>query len=381
MNRERLLILMLLLTGTVVSVAMAANYLINPYGVWSSGLIDPVYRRVTDNRAQMPYLLRSAKPATLLVGTSRVLLGMPIEQGCRDGVLNAGLGGGSMPQVSGIVNAALDNPQLKRIVWGVDFFQFDSGFNHDQPEMRARIQGSGATRIEDTLLSLDTLGDAADVIVRAFKGRRLLPPLRTAPIPWPTAMICWQFASEHYGLAKESPALIRTQLTQSFPGLYVHYDWSPALFGLFRSTVDRARARQVEVRLFIPPMNQYELELIRQRKLWPLFLETKRMLASVGPFVDFSGYNQIARHDDLFIDVMHMKPPAGNQVLRIMLGMEPARCNPLATIVAESAMRVDAKSIDSAIAAQEAMRESAAIKPSRYMRRAAEAIDPARQPD
>jgi hypothetical protein len=381
MNRERLLILMLLLTATVVSAAMAANYLVNPYGLWPGALIDPIYRRVTNHRVQMPYLLRSAKPTTLLVGTSRVLFGIPIEQGCRDGILNAGLGAGTMRQVTGIVDAALDNPRLKRIIWSVEFFQFDSGFDHDAPELRARIQGQGEARIEDTLLSLNTLGDAADVIVRAFKGRRRLPPLRTERIPWPAAVVCRQFAAENYGLAKESPALIRTQLTQSFPGLYVHYDWSQELFGLFRSAVNRARARQVEVRLFMPPMNRYELELIRQRNLWPLFLETKRKLASVGPFVDFSGYNQISDHDELFIDVMHMKPATGNQVLRIMLGMKPARCSPLAIIVAESAMRVDAESIDAAIAAQEAMREAAAIEPSRYSLRAAEAIDPSRPPD
>jgi hypothetical protein len=367
---------MFLFTFAALCAGTGLNYLANPYGVWPPALIDPIYRHIVHNRAEMPHLLRVAEPTTVMVGSSRIYQGIPIEQGYRDGVLNAGLGGATLRQVVEIVDLALANPRLRRIVWDVDFFQLDAGFDQDAPILDERIAGSRRLLIEDTLLNLGTLGDSLDTVKRALRGRRHLRTTRTATVPWPAGLVCRQLKAEDYGLTHQTPAQIKIELTQSFPNLYVNYRFSTPLLELFRRTVDRARARGVEVIVFVPPMSQYELELIRQRGLWKTFEDFKRALASVGPFVDFSGYNEIARHDELFADVLHTKPAVGYQVLRIALGMEPATCSRDVKLIARDAARLNSETIERELAREETLREIATARKTRYAEVVAEALDP-----
>src|SRR5579875_3376097 len=378
MRRFRLPLLMLGFTCAALCAGLALNYAVNPYGVWPPALIDPIYREIAHNRAEMPHLLRAAHPTTVLVGSSRVYEGMPIEQGMRDDVLNAGLGGASMRELIEVVNAALLNHRLKRILWDVDFFQLDAGFDAEEPNLDARLGGSRRLLIEDTLLNLGTVGDSLDMIRRALRGRRHLRPSKLAPVPWPAELVCAELNRERFGLTRQKPAQIAIQLTQSFPKLYVNYRFSEDLLAKFRNTVNRARARGVEVIVLVPPMSQYELELIRQRGLWDTFKHFKRRLATVGPFLDFSGYNEMSHHDELFIDVLHMKPAVGFQVLRIALGMEPAACSPDLRLVARSAMRLDTANVETELAREDQMRELATAEKTRYAEVVAEAIDPSR---
>ena len=378
MDRRHQLILMLGFTVAVLCAGLALNYLVNPYGVWRSALIDPIYRQIAHNRAEMPHLLHAARPTMVLAGSSRVYQGMPIEQGLRDGVLNAGLGGASLREVVEVVDAALLNPHLKRILWDVDFFQLDAGFDKAEPLLDERLRGSREMLIEDTLLNLGTVGDSLDMIKRAIRGRRHLRATKTAAVPWPAALICRQLNTETFGLSNQSALQIETQLTRSFPNLYVNYRLSNDLIELLRRTVDRARTRGVEVIVMVPPMSQYELELIRQRGLWEAFKEFKRRLATVGPFLDFSGYNQISRDDELFTDVLHVKPAVGFQLLRIALAMQPAACSPALRMVTGDAMHLDRDNLEAELVREDQkMRAAAAAGNSRYAQVVAAAIDPA----
>src|SRR5713226_9652921 len=97
--------IMLASAFAVLCAAMTVNFLANPYGVWRSSLVDPIYRRIEldDARIATPYLLESAAPATVLIGTSRVFIGMPIEQICRGQVMNAALGRLTLDEISALV--------------------------------------------------------------------------------------------------------------------------------------------------------------------------------------------------------------------------------------------------------------------------------------
>ena len=88
-------------------------------------------------------------------------------------------------------------------------------------------------------------------------------------------------------------------------------------------------------------MSEYELELIRQGGHWPDFERFKRTVAAAGPLWDFAAYNHLANTDALFLDVLHLKPAAGNAILRIMLGMQPALCDGDANLIAASGVRLD----------------------------------------
>jgi hypothetical protein len=366
---------MFALTVVLIAAAMGFNYSVNPYGAWRRAMVDPIFRNLTGDRAQMPYQLWTTAPETLLIGSSRVQEGLRIEQGYRAGVLNASLGAAGIQDLARIVVLALRNPKLKRIVWGVDFYAFNGRRHHVNPSFDERIALQPDMLLEDSLVSLSAMGDSFDELKRALRGRRNLKATMAANVPWPRELICAQLiAQRKHGLAVATPANIEIGLAQVHAWFYANYEFSPAIAARFREVVQAARARKVEVILFVPPMSEYELEVIRQGGLWPDFERFKRAVAAAGPLWDFAAYNRLATADDLFLDVLHLKPAAGNEILRIMFGMEPASCGVDAEIISASAVRVDSGSINGVLALEARARDQATAVESRYSRIAAVAL-------
>ncbi len=365
---------MFALTAVLIVCGIALTWLLNPYGATRSTLIDPIFRKIKQERLATPYLLRVAQPETVLLGSSRVLMGMRIEQGERDGVMNAAIKGATLAQISRIVDVALMNPRLKRIIWGVDFFAFSAKWNFQDPNFDARIADRPIARLEDTLLSLNALGDGFDLFKRSLRGRARLTTTMKAEVPWPMGLICDQYVTDRLdGLDVGTPAQIAIQLRQIMY-LYQRYEFSQSQLRIFRDTVARIRARKVELLLFVPPMSEYELELIRQGGHWADLEKFKRAIATIAPYYDFAAYNEMAPRDEFYLQVIHFKAAPGHQIMRLLLGTDTSNRNDDARIVAASALWVDAASIDSVLASETQMRDRAAARDSRYSRAAAEAL-------
>ena len=77
------------LLGLLGAVALV-NWIVNPYGAWRTTVVDPAYRppgpvqNEAGERVSTAYRIRAERPSTLLVGSSRMVVGMYIEQGGRD---------------------------------------------------------------------------------------------------------------------------------------------------------------------------------------------------------------------------------------------------------------------------------------------------------
>jgi len=365
---------MFVLTGVLVAGGVALTWLLNPFGATGSRFIDPIFRKIKQERLATPYLLHATQPETVLLGSSRVLMGMRIEQGERDGVMNAAIKGATLAQISRIVDVALRNPRLKRIIWGVDFFAFSTHWKRKDPNFDARIANNPEARLEDTLLSFDALGDGLDLVKRSLHGRARLTAAMKADVPWPMKLICGQYVTDRMdGLDVGTPAQITTQLRQ-ITALYRGYEFSPAQLAIFRDTVSRIRARNVELLLFVPPMSEYELELIRQGGHWDDLEQFKRALAAIAPYYDFAAYNGMAPRDEFYLQVIHFKAAPGHQIMHLLLGTDTATCNDDARIVAQSALWVDSASIDRVLATEAQMRDRAVKQDSHYSRMAADAV-------
>jgi hypothetical protein len=117
----RRLVVMLVMSAAMVGCGAIVNYLLNPYGVWETRLIDPVFRKPKDEHVALPYLIRSARAHTLLVGSSRVALGMRIDEIEGDGVLNGGIRAATIPQSCAIIRTALENRHFRRVIWASIF--------------------------------------------------------------------------------------------------------------------------------------------------------------------------------------------------------------------------------------------------------------------
>jgi hypothetical protein len=361
-------LLMLSLAIAIAFSCAAFNLLVDPYGAWGTGIVAPAFGKVNDERLQIPYLLRTSAPETILVGNSRVAWGIPIEEGYRDGVLNAGILGATVPEAVRIIDVALAEKQLKRIVWFVDFLAFSDHYNKVDTRFDARLSGNLEAKVEETLFSLTALGDSFDTLKRTLGGRARLRRTRTVSIPWPMDFICTSLNTRASSdLSTVPDFVLATQLTRNW---YTDYRFSPALLRLFSATVQKARSQGVEVVLVMAPMSQYELEFLRQSGQWQKFQEFKRMIAGNGPVWDFTGYNAIARTDHMFRDATHMEPAVGQMVLRIVLGKDSAPCNAATAAIETSGVLIQPGSLESVLAEQDQMRIAADDPSSRYSKMA-----------
>ena len=354
----------------IVFLAMVAgiNWLADPYGVWRIALVDQVYlNSQPGERVLTPYRVRFERPTTILVGSSRTLWGMPIEQGYRDGILNASLPGSSLDELAAIVHVALRNPQLKRLVWGVDFFTFDENWtDFRDAETRLRLEGNLGLLLTDTLLNTEALAASRKLLVRAVAGRTRLPPTRVALLPWPQETIAEAFeSSQREGLAHATAASVKEQLA-GWVSKYKTFRLSARHVALFRDTLTHAKAAGVEVILFIGPMSAYELEAIGDDGQWDTFEQWKRQLATIAPYWDFSGYNPLAYADDAFLDVVHFKAAPGHLILRHLLGQDTSRCGTSTRLVLDSGVWVDAATVEQHLVKQGAARRAAERPDSRY---------------
>lgn len=338
-------------------VVAGVNWLADPYGAWGIALIDRVYLRTNqDERVVTPYHLRTEQPTTMLVGSSRVLWGMPVEQGYRDGFFNASLPGASLDEIAGLVRVALRNPHLKRLVWGVDFFCFEENWSGRDPLMRLRLEDTFGLRVTETLLSTDALTASGKLLVRAAVGRIRLAATEAAPLPWPQAIVAAALDdAQQARVAEPNDRNSERQLDREV-FRYSGYRLSADGLARFRASVAAVRGAGVDVIVFIGPMNVYEIEAIHQGGSWDAFREWKRQLATIQPYWDFSGYNDLAYADHLFTDPMHYRAGVGQLILRRLLGEDTSKCGETAQLILDSGVWVDAATVDQHLARQEVAR-------------------------
>jgi hypothetical protein len=367
--------MMLLALGALTAALLLFNFLVNPFGAWRHRLVSGVYYRLRGGgheRVITPYRLRTAMPATVLLGTSRVIFGMPVEQGYMDGFLNAGLSAARPEEIGKEVRLALKNRRLKRIIWEVDFFTFDERLKC-VPETCARLDGSLRLLILDNLLSSDALDAAWHMLGRAISGRRALDRKALEPIPWPQDFICERFTTQAgIGLVNIGEKGALQQILSETP-LYKGSACCGKGLAQLRSAVNEINRAGVESIVFLPPMTQYELEEIRQSGLWPRFQQFKRDLTASVSYWDYSGYNQISHTDSMFLDVVHMKPEVGMTILRQLLAMPDSKCADM-QVVTGSALRVSPENIDQVLALQDARERAANAAPNKYSQVVARAI-------
>ncbi len=372
MNPVRRLGMMLRYLLGVLAVVVSANWLANPYGIWSPHLVDKIYYGLGPgaDRLKAPYRVRSEQPTTLLLGSSRMLYGIPVEQGCRDGVFNAGLSGASVDEIASLLHVARHNSHLKRVVWGLDFFAFQESFRgfRDEPT-RARLDGDRSLLVRDTLLSTKALQESWKLVYAAVRGRQRLPATALLSVPWPEGVI----RDVLQALATQSSAGLDEQKftrdLRQWVDLYTDFQLSSTQLDLLRDTVAQLTATGVEVILLIPPLHEYELEAIRQTGRWPAFQEWKRALAGIAPYWDYTGYNELARTDWLFTAACfcHFHPVVGHVMLRQMLGEDCSQCGDV-HVIHEAAARIDPASVAQHLADEDALLQARVGSQSRYAR-------------
>lgn len=325
MKEYRRFCLNLLLATACMSSGIAIfNTLVDPYGVLNSPDVPTLNQKKVAKSTGNARLFKAIdiqriKPVTIFLGTSRTERGLDPKHSAFDNeqpVYNLALPAANQYEVMRYFEHAIANqPQLERVIIGVDFFMFNQ-FNRGKA-------GFSEHRLEKTHITL------LDIFDTTFSAKAIRASLLTV------ASNVRSSKSESYRSDgswihpnnQNSEKKLKNMLEADFQETYQTYQLSDEAFDHFKFIIETCKQRNIEVKVFISPSHATEWEAIRAAGLWSTFEEWKREIVKVTPVWDFSGYNSItteAISDQMqnYLDSSHYSPRVGDLVLSRLLQHE-----------------------------------------------------------
>ncbi|OKY26726.1 hypothetical protein [Thalassotalea sp. PP2-459] len=294
------------------------NWFIDPFGMYWSPTISNInkVKPEASNRVRIskPYRVEHVKPDVLLMGNSRVEMGLSPYHPAFEGkkVYNLGLAGATLhSQIDHIYHAINTSPNLETIVFGLDFFDFlvtptgnetnatktsyghrlfsAEGFKHAKQRYTERL---ALVYSVDALISslftmsqqnsvVDSIGpfglNSAQSYINIVKSEGKKPLFK-----------------QKLGFVKEKLSQKPWQLTSN-EGTPI----SPK-FEKLLELINVVQSKKITLHLFINPYHYSYLHAINQQGYFELYLQWKTTLANVvrdhqSQYItlwDFSGFNQ-----------------------------------------------------------------------------------------
>lgn len=246
--------------GLVLGGVGTANVLADPSGVWAPLGLDALEPdRMAPSRTTRGEQLRQGDWQVLLLGTSRILLGISPEDpafGDRR-VLNAGLKGTNLYELRHLLDYAMATNELEEVFLFLDFHAF-SGALRTAGDFDASRLNPAKREVDyrlEKLFGMRSLRESITVAKRHWRDR-------------PTA---------------EDKNARRRQI---FDAMLEDFATNPTLFGGFRGVASRVeiledmlaanRAAGIRTTIVILPVHATFLETIRVTGLWDAFEQWKR---------------------------------------------------------------------------------------------------------
>ena len=288
----------------------ACNWLINPYGVFAAPEIVGVNHLKPEQknlaRIYKAFDLRRKQPEVILFGSSRVEEGLNIEHPALVGkdnyqLYNAGFQAGNPYEILKYLELAIaKNPQLKKVVLGVDFFMFNENLLNQETFSEARLKSSYPVKDAlSFLVSFDALTSSKDTVL---VSRQNSEPSKQEE----QSLKSFQFWIKEF-LRNEQ--------------LYAEYKFSENKLANFRQIVELCQQNQIELTVFISPLHVTLLETINVAGLWSEFESWKQAISSITPVWDFAYYNSVTTETvqtemSHYLDSSHYSQETGDLVLK-----------------------------------------------------------------
>jgi hypothetical protein len=298
------------------------NWIVDPYGILNSPNIHGFNQLKPEKTLLYSRLFKAIeitriKPKTVFLGSSRIEFGLePTHPSLvnKQPVYNLGLPGPSMYEVMRYFQHVLANqPQLKNVIVGVDFFMFNA-FDDIQPafsENRLEKQGITLKDLLDVSLSLDTLQASKNTVLSNLDNSNLVSPYTSLGR-----------RSETYYLQTSKPFSERYKdsITGFLGADYKNYYLSNKQLNYLKFIINTCQQREIDLKIFISPSHAAQMEAIRIVGLWQEFEQWKRELSKMAPVWDFSGYNSITSEPvsngmKNYLDSSHYRKNVGDLVI------------------------------------------------------------------
>ncbi|AFZ36502.1 hypothetical protein Sta7437_2983 [Stanieria cyanosphaera PCC 7437] len=294
------------------------NWIIDPYDIFNTpnylGINHEKIKKDNNDRLFKAADIIRIKPKIILAGSSRTKQGLNPEHPVfehQQSVYNLAINGPNFYEVRRYIEHAVANqPDLKEIVLGIDFFMFNNRLANQPSFSEQRLEKKQfiASDMINALFSLDTFDisrktmDASQQTpdLNNYYGENGFMPNRNAN----DGKTDWRF--------EQSINLYFT--------LHSDYQFSDKYWSDFAQLVELCQQNNIELKVFISPAHATDLESIRLTQQWETFEQWKRKLVQLIPVWDFSCYNSvtteaIAPTMSNYVDNSHYNPNIGNLIL------------------------------------------------------------------
>lgn len=323
---ERYLTILGATFGCLCMLTVALTVAVDPYYIFGTPRFVGwnLFKPAAGERAAAAktYLLERTHPRTLLLGNSRVEVGIDPESASWPSamrpVFDAGLGSRGLSIAAKLLEDALADHGLRHVLVGVDVFDFlqtddvgssplgpvYAGPDQDRVRVHPDLSPNPAhllARIEDCLAATLTLNAVTDSLITVLAQHRSAPATMT-PLGFNPLADYRMYVKLHgfRDLFDQKQAQYAARVSH-----YTHPDYvSPyrtASFRALREIIEVSRDHDVDVTLVVYPYHAWVLDLLRVHSLWGSFEDWKRALVRVVTeldpehrtvrIVDFSGYN------------------------------------------------------------------------------------------
>ncbi|MBE9125808.1 MULTISPECIES: hypothetical protein [unclassified Coleofasciculus] len=306
------------------------NIIIDPYGVLNSPTVSGINRlkpeQDTHNGLFKSVEVMRLKPTTVLLGSSRVVLGLNpkyLALLANQPAYNLGIPGVHIYEAKHYFEHALINqPKLKQVIIGIDFFMFNNtNFSDNLSIYDKNLVGKSQIplqRLLDVVFSIQVFQSS---LITLEVNREDL-----ASLPYYSN-----------GMRNVSPKSNPKPMIDNFKidignylnneNYYKNYSLTQSSIKEFKKIIDICKQRNIQVKVFISPEHTAQLEAIRVAGLWTVFEEWKRQVSSITPVWDFSNLNKITTEaigNDMkyFLDGTHYSKEVGDLILNDVLSYQ-----------------------------------------------------------
>lgn len=317
-SRQFNLIFLMVALSPVLSLGLF-NFAVDPYGVLNSPSI-PKFNKskpemITHERMFKAIEITRLKPQVILLGSSRTQWGLDPNNAVLSKTnlkaYNLGFSGANMYEVMRYFQHVLTNqPELKTVVIGLDFFMFRENNPPQADFLESRLDKKNITQQEfvNILFSFDAFSSSQKTLQKNLdlsypnyqisNGLFLIDNRKALP-----------------GSSKEFTKWIKPAFQA-----YQNYKISEESLKQFKDVIQVCQQKGINFKVFISPSHAIEGEAIQMVGSWPQFEQWKRELVKIAPVWDFSGYNSVTgepiRNEmKNYIDNSHYRKEVGDVIL------------------------------------------------------------------
>ena len=309
-----------------LSLIALLNIFIDPYKVMNSPIIVGInkVKPELNNHVRLFKAIEITRLETkmIVLGSSRSEIGLNPNHPALSNYqpsYNLAITGANMYEVMRYFQHAIANqPNLKEIILGIDFFMFNR-FSKNKPDFKEN-------RLETTWL---TLQDAFEVM---FSLSALTASIETINYNKMEPNAIGYFHpngmrdTKYYKsvIYQNQPSkTIFAKILQEFlhrPDLYKTYQLSDERLNNLKTIISTCQERGIKLTILISPSHASQWEAIRVANLWPVFEQWKREVVKMAPVWDFSGYNSIttepiSNNMKNYLDSSHYSKDVGDLIL------------------------------------------------------------------